>query len=132
MESNAQYPLIEAFKVEVTNFLRFSFKDTLTEKEAKMSIIEWEHIFDVNQGEKFTLIWNCQQMKGYEPGARFVWQNALKKLKNQISDIWVISESTKIRSAVMIIAMITKYKIKVVRSEEEITNAVLQHELQLA
>jgi len=60
-------------------------------------------------------------MTGYDPGARIIWQNTLKELKDQISSIRLVSKSTMIRSGAMIISMITNYNIKVVKSESEIT-----------
>ena len=121
MESAIINPKIEVCKIENNNCLRFSFKGSLEEEDAKNAIIEWKRVFKSNDGEKFILVWDCNQMTGYNPGARIIWQNALIDFKDQITGIWVVSKSTMIRSAAMIISMITKYDIKVVRNESKIS-----------
>lgn len=103
------------------NCLRFSFKGSLVEGEAKKAVVEWKQAFKTNEGKKLNLVWDCNKMTGYDPGARLVWQQAMEELKDQISSIWLVSKSSMIRSGAMIISMITKHDIKVVKYESEIS-----------
>jgi len=121
MKSTILNPQIELCNIENKSCLRFSFNGSLVEEEAKKAIVEWKRLFKTKSGEKMTLVWDCNKMTGYDPGARIVWQNAMKELKEQISSIWVVSKSGMIRSGAMIIAMITKHDIKVVQYENEIS-----------
>lgn len=120
MNSSIKNPQIELCNLENNNCLKFSFNGSLVEAEAKDAVLEWKRVFKSKQGEKLTLVWDCNKMTGYDPGARIIWQNTLKELKDQISSIWLVSKSKMIRSGAMIISMITNYNIKVVKSESEI------------
>lgn len=120
MDSNNGNPQIEFCNLNNTNCLKFSFNGELAESEAKVAVNEWKHLFESKNGAKLTLVWDCNKMTGYDPGARLVWQNALNEFKNQISSIWVVSKSNMIRSGAMIIAMLTNYNIKVVQTESEL------------
>lgn len=120
MKSDCVNPKIEYCDINDNNCLKFSFKGTLVEEDAKNAIEVWKNFFKEREGEMITLIWDCKEMSGYDPGARIAWQNALKELKNQIANIWLISKSNLIRSGAMIVSMFTKLNIKVVQSESEI------------
>ena len=120
MNSSNGNPTIEFCALNDNDCLKFSFNGTLAESEAKAAVKEWKSCFESMNGEKLTLVWDCNNMTGYDPGARIVWQNTLNELKNQISSIWLISKSNMIRSGAMIISMLTKYNIKVVQSEGEL------------
>lgn len=120
IKSDILNPQIELCNIENKNCLRFYFNGSLVEKEAKNAITEWKRLFKTKSGEKINLVWDCNKMTGYDPGARLVWQNAMEELHDQISSIWVVSKSGMIRSGAMIISMITKHKINVVQHENEI------------
>jgi len=120
MESGIINPQIEFCIEDKSNCLRFSFNGSLVEEEAKNAVNEWRRIFKSKKDNKLNLVWDCNKMTGYDPGARLVWQNALRELKDQIASIWVVSKSNMIRSGAMIISMMTKYNIKVVQDESEI------------
>ena len=120
MDSISVNPRIGFCDLNNKNCLKFSFNGSLVEEEAKAAVKEWRHIFDSKTGEHLTLVWDCNNMTGYDPGARLVWQQALEELKDQISSIWLVSKSSMIRSGAMIISMITKHDIKVVKYESEI------------
>lgn len=120
MEFTSFNPRMELQKVENINCLRFTFRGSLVEKDAKLAIDEWKRVFESKDGEKFALIWECNKMTAYDPGAMKAWQRAMKDLRDQTSCIWVISKSSMIRNAVRMISMITNFSINVVRSEIEV------------
>ena len=120
MKQVVSNPQIELCNVKQNNCLKFSFNGILAEDEAREAVMVWKSFFNEKSGEKLTLIWDCNRMAGYDPGARIIWQNTLKELKDQISSIWLISTSSMIKSGAMIVSMITKLNIKVIQSENEI------------
>ena len=120
MKSGTINPQIELCIEDKSSCLRFSFNGSLVEEEAKNAVDEWRRIFKSKRNQKLDLVWDCNKMTGYDPGARLVWQNALQELKDQISSIWVVSKSSMVRSGAMIISMMTKHNIKVVQDESEI------------
>lgn len=99
--------------------LIFTFPPMLTKEAASAAIEVWDQQAG-KKGREIHLVWNCSSMKDYEPAARILWQDALKKHKKKIGDIWLVSGSRVIRTAAKILAMFVELKIKPVRSMEEV------------
>ena len=59
-------------------------------------------------------------MKGYDPEARNICQKAIRDLKPQIENIWVVTNSSLIKMGTMDMGMFVSYKLKVVESFNEI------------
>ena len=121
MKTTNQNPIIEVKKINGSEFIYFTFKGKLLEKDAAKAIVLWK-----NHLEKSNIspphVWNCMEMTGYEPMARILWQNAMKELKSKIGKIWFISDSTIILAGAKILSMFTSFEIQTVKSEKEITN----------
>ena len=100
--------------------LKFLFKGLLQEKDALLAIEEWKAYFQSKPMEKIVLIWECQEMKGYDTASRTAWQNTLNELKPQIENIWLITTSKLIKLGAQIMSVFTSLNIKVVESEEQI------------
>jgi len=100
--------------------LRFDFGEQLTESEAGAAIIKWREAFESKKGQKIVLIWNCTGMRGYETGARTLWTSALKEMKSQIAQIWLISDSTFIRMGASVMGVFSSLDINSVGIEDEI------------
>lgn len=99
--------------------LNFTFRGTLTHQEAEIAIKIWKEMFQLKPNKQ-VIVWECKEMKGYEPMARAVWQDAIKELKGQIDKIWLISDSAIIIAGGKIMSLFTSFDIKPVRSEEDI------------
>lgn len=126
MTSLHKNPALEWKKINNVDCLCFTFKGTLTHKDALVAIKEWKGIFDIKKNEKIILIWQCNEMKGYEPMARSAWQSTIKELKSQIEVIWLVSNSTIIQAGAKIMSLFTSYDIKYAKSEKDI---ILNYEL---
>lgn len=99
--------------------LLFVFPPMLTQAAAEEAIDQWTSALDKRE-EETTLIWDCSEMKDYDPTARILWQKALSKQQKKIKSIWLISESKVIRMAAKLLAMFVKLKIRPVSSPTEI------------
>jgi len=71
-------------------------------------------------GTKVTYIWECYDMTGYEPDARFAWQRAIKEHRHTTESIWVVTNSKLIKAGAMILVAFTGFPIQVVSSEADI------------
>ena len=58
-------------------------------------------------------------MKGYEPRARVTWQKAMGELKNQIDTIWLVTNSSMIKTGAKIMSLAVSYDIKAISKESE-------------
>ncbi len=121
MNQEKENPEIKWKILNNKEYLYFTFHDTLREKEASDSVIKWHELLNL-KNEKRELIWNCLDMKGYEPMARIIWQRAIKELKTYIDKIWLISDSTLIQTGARIMSLFTSFDLKVVKSESDIGN----------
>lgn len=101
-------------------YLKFSFDENLSEPDAVKAIEQWKKEFSKNQNSKVSLIWDCIKMKGYDSNARVHWQNALKELKSDIENIWLVSNSQLIRVGANVISVFAGLRINAVDSEDKI------------
>ena len=115
-------PEIEWCEKTGGNCLRFTFGETLTERDADFAINKWREAFYQRREQCVSLIWDCTSMKQYESGARKKWTNALFEMRPQIGSIWLISDSTIVRMGASVMSMATSLHIKTVRSESEVTH----------
>jgi len=112
---------IELCEVNNEDCLKFTFVDKLIEKDAIEGVKEWEDIFSsVDINEKTTIIWDSTHMTGFENKARIIWQKTIKKLKQQIKTVWLITDSKTIHAGAKLMSLFTSFEIKVVKLEEEI------------
>ena len=113
-------PKIELQQNSSKKCLKFTFEQRLTEQDAKSAIESWQNAFSSNPNDKFIMIWDCIKMTGYDSGARIIWQDALKKMKNQIECIWLITNSSLIKMGASVMSVFASYPLIVVGSEQEI------------
>ncbi|MBN2526529.1 MAG: hypothetical protein JXR76_09050 [Deltaproteobacteria bacterium] len=100
--------------------LRFGFSENLTEGSAMDAIMRWDKAFGERPGEKKTLIWAAQDMKAYESGARTLWTNALRHMKNQIDQIWLVTTSNVVSMGASLMSVVIGIPIKTVKSEQQL------------
>jgi len=115
-------PVLEIYQKSGRNCLKFTFSGILEEQDARHAITRWKHEFRSKPDEKFILIWECLNMKGYDSQSRIAWQNALKEMKSQIDTIWLIASLKLIKVGAQIMSVFTSLNIKVVDSEDQIYN----------
>ena len=100
--------------------LFFKFHGVFSHETSLKGVEEWMQRFAEKDKLKFIIVWDCINMNGYEPKARIVWQHALKELQKQIDTIWLISDSSIIRTGAKIISLATSFEIKPVSKEADI------------
>jgi hypothetical protein len=113
-------PTVEWCNVQSKTCVKFVFKGTLTGYGANLAVEKWKELFASKPNEKFNLVWICNDMTGYEPKARILWQDTMKSCKEQIDGIWLVTNSPIIKAGAMIMSAFTSYTIKVVNSEDKI------------
>ena len=104
-------------------FLKFVFNGHFSEEQAIPAIASWKKEFSQNMspGQKTNIIWDCLNMTGFDPKVKSKWQEVLKEQSGYIDDIWIISKNPIIRLAATTMGMLTKYRIKAVNSESDIS-----------
>ena len=100
--------------------LKFTFNEHFQEEDAAFAVEEWKELLASSRGGKINIIWNCLDMKSYERKALSIWQQALKEFKKQIDDIWLITDSKKLKTGAMLMSAFSSLKIKVVKTEDMI------------
>lgn len=113
-------PNIQWIKKSGQDCLKFTFSGKFREQDAVTATENWRQIFATKKQEKIILIWDCLEMHDYDQQARALWQSACKEMKDQITVIWVITNSILIRMGASVISVFTSLKIKVVSTEKEI------------
>ncbi|KPK02013.1 MAG: hypothetical protein AMK71_03780 [Nitrospira bacterium SG8_35_4] len=113
-------PKIEWLMKSGKNYLKFTFKGSLSKEMASVAIKKWRDAFHLKAEEKITLVWDCLEMEGYDTESRKSWQNALKEMKDQIETIWLITTSNVIKMGASIMGAFSTLKIRTVSTESEI------------
>lgn len=121
-----QNPRIVWKEVNNKKILYFSFKGLLMVEDAERAIEKWNESIEeyTNENTKVILVWDCMHMKNYEAKARVAWQNNLKRNKEIIDQIWLITNSVAIQAGAEIISYFTSFNIKTIKSYAE-----LEHKL---
>lgn len=112
--------IIEWVSIQDKECLRFRFNGHLNVSEACRAVAEWKKMMSSRPDARVVLIWDCINMLGYDSDARKLWTKALKEVKHQTKEIWVITNSSIIRMGAGIIAMTSHIKTKVIDSEDQI------------
>lgn len=123
MQENEKSVELRLCDISNNECLRFTFIDELKANDAEKAVEEWKKLFDNLGDEKLSVVWDCLQMTGFENKARVIWQKAMKDLKNNIDTVWLITNSNVIKAGAKLISTFTKFKMKVVKSQEEIIKA---------
>jgi len=113
-------PSIEWINKSGKDCLIFTFSGKFSDQDAITATEKWRQIFASRKQEKIILIWNCLDMHDYDQQARTLWVNACQEMKDQISFIWLITNSLLIRMGASVISVFTSLKIKVVSTEKDI------------
>jgi hypothetical protein len=89
-------------------FLRFDKRFSSENAQSAINIIQ-PMIGDITG--KFTMIWECSAMVGYDRGAREAWQVFIKNIKPKIDVINLISQNILIRTGAMVIGIFAGIKV---------------------
>jgi hypothetical protein len=120
MSTAIDFNSVEQISINKKECLKFNFGSILNQKDAVRVCNEWKAISQADKTKKYVIIFNAKDMVDYEPMTRTSFQNAMKELKNQIDQVWVISESKLIRGGAAIMGMLTSFPIKAVNTEDQI------------
>jgi hypothetical protein len=120
MNTVIDFKSVEQISIHDKECIKLNFGSVLNQKDAIRVCNEWKAVSQVDKTKKYVIIFNAKDMIDYEPMTRTSFQNTMKELKDQIDQIWVISESKLIRGGAAIMGMLTSFSIKAVNSEEQI------------
>lgn len=120
MNAVQNYPDIELCHTNEVGCLKFKFNQHFQAEDARYAVEEWNDLFESAKDSKINIIWDCLDMKSYEPKALSTWQQALKRMKKRINHIWLITDSKKLKTGAMLMSTFSSLKIKVVKSEDMI------------
>jgi hypothetical protein len=115
----------EAYKIEQLSLnnklcIKITFYGILIQEDAVTICNEWKELFLLNKGKKLVVIFNAKEMDDYAPMARIAIQKIISEFKNQIENIWLVTDSKLIASGALIMGMFTTFKIKTVDVESKI------------
>ncbi len=96
--------------------LQFHFVGYLSDEIALSAIENWKGHMQGQSASKICLIYNCNDMKGFDTNARKNWQAAMGSFKNQIDEIWVVCDNLFIMTAAKTMGLLTGLPIKVCRT----------------
>lgn len=81
----------------------------------------WEREFkDAPADKKFTLIWDCSEMTGFDISAKNHWTKSMNTHEPQISSVTVISNNMLIRGAARLVLQLFSFDVSVARSYNDI------------
>jgi hypothetical protein len=120
MNTVIDFKNVEQISIHNKECIKLNFGSVLNQKDAVSVCNEWKVLSQADKTKKYVIIFNAKDMIDYEPMTRTSFQNTMKELKDQIDQIWVISESKLIRGGAAIMGMLTAFSIKAVNSEDQI------------
>ncbi|MEO9964826.1 MAG: hypothetical protein ABJF11_03505 [Reichenbachiella sp.] len=100
--------------------IEFVFKEHFTREASQKGAEIWKSIFDRNPTIQYILVWNCEAMSGFDPGARKEWYQCIKLYKNRIDLIHVVARHLIIRGAAKVMLEVFGIKSNMVRSYDEL------------
>lgn len=102
------------------NCIQFIFKNKFTLDASVNATKYWSMFFEDNSEANYSFIWDCTEMSGFEPSARKEWYGAMKKYKQRIRLITIISPNILIRGAARVMMEVFGIKSKMLKSKEEL------------
>lgn len=103
-------PMIEWRVVKNQKCLFLSFDGHFSSDHAQHAINNIRKMIgDVD--DKFTMVWECTSMGGYDAGAREYWQVFIKNIKPKIAGIHLVSPNIVIRSGAVVVGIFAGIKI---------------------
>ncbi len=101
--------------------LHFIFKGKFSKEDSVKGVDTWRHEFEKHDlVADWTIIWNCEEMTGFEMAARKEWYNYLKESNYRIGSVIVISKNIIIRGAARVMLEFFGIKSEIVRSFEDL------------
>jgi len=97
--------------------LKFVFKGKFTQDASELSTQVWEKHFAAYKNQKFIMIWDCQEMTGFELSARREWLKHMHHLHHQIDRVIVVSNSIMIRGAARLMLKLFSFKSELYESD---------------
>lgn len=101
--------------------LQFDFTGYLSEQIASKAIEDWKAYMQKHSASKVCLIYNCNDMSGFDTNARKNWQATMSSYKNQIDEIWVVCDNIFIMTAAKTMGLLTGLPIKVCRELDAVS-----------
>ena len=113
---------IKRFRNNGKEFLHFGFRNKFSEDMSIKATNVWADFCNENPNQKFTHIWDCQNMTGFDNTAKNRWMDHLDKYNAQTEKIILVSDNIIIRGAARIMSKISKHKLDVYKSLPEMVS----------
>ncbi|MBS1508920.1 MAG: hypothetical protein JSS79_19945 [Bacteroidetes bacterium] len=108
---------ITTVTINSKEYLQFDFTGFLDVAVATDALHRWdEQMKKANNHAKVSLVYNCQNMKGFDTSARKLWQAAMQRHKNLVNTTWIISDNVFILGAAKTMGLLTGFPIKVTKN----------------
>ena len=118
---------IEEKKIDGEHYLYFIFKGKFTEDVSIKSCAAWSKKIN-SSTDKYTLVWNCLDMDGFETSAKNEWLNTLKLTNDKISKVLVVSDNIIIRGASRLMLKIMSFESELIKTADDLPwNLSLAH-----
>ena len=112
---------IEHFPVLGKNCFRFEFMGELNEKFSQGACLAWEKEFEkANPTSKYTLVWDCLSMTGFDLASKTEWMETLNLLEDKIEKVIVIAKEPSIRDVVQMMLKLFAFETRLVKSYGDI------------
>lgn len=99
-------------------YIQFDFHGYLDHPAAVSGIETWKGL--MKDGSKKDLIFNCEDMSGFDSTSRQMWQATMKEYKPNIGNIWMICSNRFILAAAKTMSLLAGFSMKTARSLDEI------------
>ena len=103
-------PKIEWLDIRDKRCMLLRFDKHFSSENAQSAINLLQPMIDNIHG-KFTMVWECSAMVGYDTPAREAWQVFISHIKPKIETINLISQNVIIRTGAMVIGIFAGIKI---------------------
>lgn len=115
---NSNVELIKKYEQGI-NFLIFNFKGKFTEAASIEACEAWCRVTRNSPSTSFVVVWKCDDMTGFEQGAKKSWMECLAKNEDQTEDILLISDNILIRGAARLMSKFGSYHLHVFKNESQ-------------
>ena len=98
------------------DFLTFTFSGKLTLSSCEEGCDAWKQINKLHASTTFIHVWNCAKMTGFEQTARKKWMRAMEEMRDQMQEIWLITDNFLIRGSAHLMSKFSKHRLKTFKS----------------
>jgi len=104
--------MVSITKLGGQDFFKISFVGQFNNEQVN-NILNSLKAHGIENREKISMVWDCQQMSGYDNNARDQWQNFFEGIKSKIGVVHLVSDNIAYRAAGRAFGIYWRVKISV-------------------